>query len=51
MHHHSLRSRPRNSGPRSAETSALRVARLVADLGNDIIQQTPADVRHLMFGT
>jgi hypothetical protein len=41
MHHHSLRSRPRHSNPRSDETSALRLARLAANLGNGIIQQTP----------
>ena len=41
MHHHSLRSRPRHSDPRSDETSALRLARLAANLGNGIIQQTP----------
>jgi hypothetical protein len=42
MHHHSLRSRPRHSDPRSGETSALRLARLAANLGNGIIQQTPS---------
>jgi hypothetical protein len=42
-HHHSLRSRPRHSGPRSGETSALRLARLAANLGNGIIQRTPSD--------
>jgi hypothetical protein len=41
MHHHSLRSRPRHSGPRSGETSALRLARLAANLGYGIIQRTP----------
>jgi len=41
MHHHSPRSRPRHSGPRSGETSALRLARLAAHLGKGIIQQTP----------
>jgi len=40
-HASSLRSRPRHSGPRSGETSALRLARLTANLGNGIIQQTP----------
>jgi hypothetical protein len=40
MHHHSLRSRLRHSSPRSGETSALRLARLAANLGNGIIQQT-----------
>ena len=41
MHHHSLRSRPRHSNPRSDETSALRLVRLAANLGNGIIQRTP----------
>ncbi|MEX2135325.1 MAG: DUF664 domain-containing protein, partial [Acidimicrobiia bacterium] len=37
------RSRPRHSGPRSGETSALRLARLAANLGNGIIQRTPIE--------
>ena len=41
MHHHSLCPRLRHSDPRSGETSALRLARLAANLGNGIIQQTP----------
>ena len=44
MHHHSLRSRPRHSDPRSGETSALRLARLAANLTNGIIQRTPRNL-------
>jgi hypothetical protein len=43
-HHHSLRSLPRHSDPRSDGTSAWRLARLAANLGNGIIQQTPNQV-------
>ncbi len=41
-HRHTRRLRPRHSETRSGETSSLRVARLAADLSNDIIQQAPS---------
>ena len=43
IHHHSLWPRFRNSPQGVADTSPLRVMRLIADLTNDINQQPPSN--------